>query len=209
MAQAGAWPRDAGTAFIAVSADQTRAQIYAEYGLRGDWTLGMEVTMPRGRRKPDLTQFIQHPVWRGAGGAIVSAGLAVELRETTAAQVFPSLKGEAEIALRAGLFWGKGFDTPLGNGWATLDAQAETIATTDWLATGPTYKLDAGLGIKPRKGLMLMGQAQYWRRGAEQSLRLESSAAWDIGRAQLVLSPSIGVIGARDPRLKLGLWVTF
>jgi hypothetical protein len=192
-----------------LSADQLRTQIYAEYGWGKDWTLGTEVSMPQGRRLPDISQFIQHPIWRGEGGAIASAGLAVELREPTAALAFPVLKGESEVAIRAGLFWGKGFETPIGGGWATVDAQLEHIVTTDWLAEGLVYKLDMGVGVQPMDRLKLMAQAQYWRRGALQALRLETGGAVALGPVQLVVSPSIGVIGAKDPRVKLGLWVEF
>ena len=209
QAQAGAWPREQGTVFVAVSADASRAQLYAEYGARNDWTLGAEVSMPKGRRLPDISQFAHHPIWRGAGGAILSAGLAAELRETTAATAFPALKGEAEIAVRGGLFWGKGFETPLGDGWATLDAQVEGIVTTDWLDAGPAVKLDAGLGIKPIAGLMVTAQAQYWRRDGMEELRLETGAAWTVGKAQLVAQPSIGVLGPSEPRVKIGVWMSF
>lgn len=209
IAQAGAWPRDKGQFFVALSADQLRSQIYAEYGWGKDWTLGTEVSMPQGRRLPDVSQFIQHPIWRGKGGAIVSAGLAVEVRETTAALAFPVLKGESEVVVRAGLFWGKGFDTPIGGGWATIDAQLEQIVTTDWLDEGFAYKLDMGFGVQPMERLKLMAQAQFWRRGDAQTLRLETGAAVALGPVQVVLSPSIGVIGAKDPRVKLGLWVEF
>lgn len=208
-AQAGAWPRAAGSVFIALSVDQSRAQLYAEYGLKGDWTMGGEVSMPQGRRLPDVSSFVQHPVWRGAGGAILSAGIAMEQRETQAAAVWPILKGEAELAIRAGLFWGKGFQSGWGDGWATVDMQVERLISIDWLGEGMTYKLDAGIGLKPTKRLLLMAQAQAWRRGRSQLLRLETSAGWAMGKTHLVLSPSVGVIGPKDPRLKLGLWVEF
>ncbi len=165
--------------------------------------------MPPGRRLPDVSQFIQHPLWRGKGGAVLSAGFAVELRETSAAVAFPVLKGESEIVARAGLFWGKGFPTPIGNAWATVDAQLEHIVTTDWLDQGMAYKLDMGVGVEPMQRLKLMAQAQYWRRGVTQSLRLETGAALALGPVQLVVSPSIGVIGAKNPRVKLALWVEF
>ena len=207
--QAGAWPREQGSFFIAVSADAGRSQLYAEYGARNDWTLGAEVSMPKNRRLPDVSQFMHHPIWRGAGGAILSAGLAMELRETSAAAAFPVLKGESEIAVRGGFFWGKGFQTRLGDAFATLDAQVEKIVTTDWLDTGPALKLDAGLGIKPISALMLTAQAQYWRRGAAEELRLETGAAWTVGKAQLVAQPSIGVLGPSDPRVKIGVWMSF
>jgi hypothetical protein len=135
--------------------------------------------------------------------------VAVELRETTAATTLPALKGTSEIAVRAGLFWGKGFETLIGNGWATVDAQVEHIVTTDWLGDGLAYKLDMGMGVQPIERLKLMAQVQYWRRGTSQTMRLEASAALALGPAQVVVAPSIGVIGAKNPRVKLGLWVEF
>jgi hypothetical protein len=210
QAQAGAWPRAQGDVFVALSADSMRAQLYAEYGLRNDWTLGIEVSMPhKGRRLPDVTQFLHRPIWRGSGGAILSTGVATEVRETTAAALIPMLKGEREIAMRAGLFFGKGFSTPVGDGWATLDGQVEQIVTMDWLDTGLTFKLDEGVGLKPIDTLMLTVQAQYWRRGEVTELRLETGAAWQFGPAQLVAQPSVGVMGPRDARVKIGVWMSF
>lgn len=207
-ALAGAWPRDQGSFFIALSADQTRSQVYAEYGTRGGWTLGTEVTMPRGRRLPDVSQFVQHLVWRNAT-QVLSAGLALDLRETTAALAYPQLKGTSETAIRVGLFWGKGFQTSFGDGWATIDAQVERLVTNDWLGEGLAYKLDIGVGIRPIDRLKLIAQAQLWQRAGTQNLRLETTAAWAIGATHIVLSPSMGVIGPKTPRLKLGLWAAF
>lgn len=207
-AQAGAWPRDQGSFFIALSADQIGSQIYAEYGMRGGWTLGTEVTMPRGRRLPDVSQFVQRHIWQ-KGPQTLSVGAAVELRETTAVLAFAALKGTSETVVRAGVFWGAGFASRFGDGWATMDAQVEKLVTTDWLGEGLTYKLDVGVGVKPLDRLKLIAQAQLWRRANTQNLRLETSAAWAVGPAQLVFAPSVGVIGPKAPRLRLGLWLEF
>lgn len=209
-AQAGAWPRGEGKLFFALDGDRNRTSLYAEYGLRGDWTMGTEVAMPKGRRLPDVTSFLHHPVWRGKGGAILSAGLAFEVRETVAAKSWAHLTGLEELALRAGLFWGKGFETPWGGAWATADLQVEQILTTDWLGAAQTVKLDLGLGLKPTDRVMLMAQAQGWqRKGGAVMLRLETTAAYRVGPAQIVLQPSVGLRGPRDPRLRLGLWLDF
>lgn len=207
---AGAWPRGEGKLFFALDTDRTRTNLYAEYGMRGDWTLGMEVAMPQGRRLPDVTSFVHHPVWRGKGGAILSAGLALEMRETVAAKSWPQLAGVEEVAVRAGLYWGKGFQTRWGSGWVTVDAQAERIVTKDWLGAAHSFKLDLGLGIKPYDRMLLMVQAQGWQRqGGKAVLRLETTAAYKIGPAQIVVQPSVGLRGPRDRRLKLGLWLEF
>lgn len=210
MSCAGAWPREAGTFFVALTADQSRAKIYAEYGLRDDWTIGVEATSPKDTRIPEVTSFVRHPILRFKSGAILSAGLAVEQRETQAAANYSELAGTKELALRLGLFWGKGFATHWGNAWATVEAQVEQLMTDDWLDAAKSLKLDATLGIKPADRLILFAQAQGWQRlGDDRSLRLETSAAWAIGQAHLVLSPSINLTGDRDARVKLGVWLKF
>jgi hypothetical protein len=40
-------------------------------------------------------------------------------------------------------------------------------------------------------------------------MRLETTAALAMGPTHLAVSPSIGVIGAKDRRIKLSLWVEF
>jgi hypothetical protein len=209
QAQAGAWPRAAGDVFIVLSQDAIRQQLYAEYGARNDWTLGVEVTMPKGRRLPDVSQFAHHPVWRGKGGAILSLGVAGDLREAAAANVDPLYDGVAEMTLRLGAFWGKGFATRWGDGWGTIDVQVERIVSTNWLDTGLAYKVDAGLGFKPWKPVMITAQAQYWRRDDDKSLRIETGAALSLGPAKFVVQPSVGVIGPKDRRIKMALWLEF
>jgi hypothetical protein len=209
QAQAGAWPREQGGVFIALSQDATQQKLYAEYGARNDWTMGGEVTMPKGRRLPDVSQFAHYPVWRGKGGAILSLGIAGDLREAAVATVDPLYDGVAEMTVRLGAFWGKGFQTGLGDGWATVDVQVERIVSTNWVNTGLAYKVDAGLGLKPIKQVMITAQAQYWRRDDDQFLRLEGGAALSLGPAKLVVQPSIGVIGPKDGRVKMALWLEF
>ena len=210
QAAAGAWPREAGHAFIDLSADAARAKLYAEYGLKGDFTVGIEVTHPKGRRLPDVVQFVHHPIHRFANGAILSGGVAYEVRETIAAGRMPELKGVAESAVRVGLFFGKGFSSRFGDGWMTLDGQVERVVTTDWLGQPYAFKLDATIGVKPVDRLIVFVQAQTYRRDPDpMSLRLEPAAALKFGRAQLVVSPSVALTGKRDPRVKLGLWPDF
>ena len=209
-AHAAAWPREAGHAFIDLSDDGYRRKLYAEYGLKGDLTMGVEVQMPRGRRLPDVLQFVRHPIHRFANGAILSGGLSWEVRETLAAGRDPSLKGTPETAVRAGLYLGRGFGKGWRSGWMELDAEVERVVTTDWLGQPWSGKLDATLGWKPTDRVLLYLQAQTYRRDPDPiSLRLEPAAAVKLGRAHLVVSPSVGVLGARDPRLKLGLWLDF
>ncbi len=210
QACAGAWPREAGHAFIDLSDDGYRSKLYAEYGLKNDITMGLEVTMPRNRRLPDVVQFVQHPIWKFANGAILSGGVAYELRETTAAGRLPGLKGVSESAVRGGLFFGKGFGSGHKAGWMEVDVQVERIVTQDWLGQPWSGKFDATLGWKPGDRALFYVQAQTYRRDPDPvSIRVEPTAALKLGRSHLVVSPSFGVKGPRDPRLKLGLWLDF
>ena len=209
-AGAGAWPRGQGHAFFDLSADSGRQKLYAEIGLAHDFTVGVEVTHPRGRRLPDVLNFIRHPIHRFANGAVLSGSLAFDLRETYAAARRPDLRGVEETAVRAGLLFGKGFESGLGSGWMEVDAEVERVVTTDWLGQPFAYKLDATLGVKPTERLIVFVQAQTYRRDPDaMSLRLEPAVAFGIGRTHLVVSPSVAVTGARDPRVKVGLWVEF
>lgn len=209
-AMAGPWPRDKGAGFAAITMDGTRQQVYAEYGFAEDWTLGLEVTRSEGHAIPSFAGFVQHPVWRGQGGAILSAGLALEYRESLAARSWAHMAGTKEIALRAGLFWGKGFQSRWGNGWMVIEAQAERVITQDWIGARHSGKLDATIGLAPTDRVKVMVQAQGWiRQGGRPMLRIEPAAAVKFGRAHLVAAPSVGVLGPRDPRLKLGLWLDF
>jgi hypothetical protein len=206
----GAWPRETGQFFFSLSTDQERAKIYAEYGLGRDWTVGVEATEGAKGRLPILSAFVMHPLWRGSGGAIVSAGVGGILRETYAAEAYAHLEGLPELAASVRLSWGKGYESRWGNGWYALDAQVEKVMSEDWAVRGLTYKLDATIGLKPYERLMVMVQAQGWASASgERVLRLEPSAAFALGKVQLVASPSIGVVGAADPRVKLAVWLTF
>ncbi|MFN3823079.1 MAG: hypothetical protein ACK4RN_03780 [Pseudorhodobacter sp.] len=207
---AGPWPRDKGAGFVAISSDGTRQQIHAEYGIGADWTLGVEATRAKGHAQPSVAGFVHHPVWRGKGGAILSAGLAVETRESLAARSWAHMAGTGELAVRAGLFWGKGFESRWGNGWMVLEAQVERVVTKDWIGARHSGKLDATIGLSPHDRIKLMVQAQGWmRQGGKPQLRIEPAAAVKFGRAHLVAAPSVGVLGPRDARVKLGLWLDF
>jgi len=209
-AVAGPWPRDKGAGFVAISADGMHRQIFVEYGIGADWTLGVEATRRKGHRDPALVGFVRHAFWRGEQGAILSAGLGIEGRESHAARFWAHMAGTRELAVRAELSWGKGFQSRWGVGWMMVEAQLERVLTEDWIGARHSGKLDATIGVTPTDRIKVMVQAQGWmRQGGRPMLRIEPAAAVRIGRAHLVAAPSIGVMGPRDPRLKLGLWLEF
>lgn len=210
VACAGPWPRDRGAGFVALSSDGRQHQLYAEYGIGHDWTAGIEIKQDRKDKLPTITNFLHRPVWRGKA-AILSAGLALERRETLAARSWPHLAGLQEMAIRGGLFWGRGFQGHWGDGWMTLEAQIERVITEDWFGAAHSLKLDATFGLKSTGRLLLMVQAQGWKRQYNpMKLRIEPAIALRLGRAHVTAAPSVEILAPRpDPRFKLGLWFEF
>ncbi|MBL4917405.1 hypothetical protein [Szabonella alba] len=208
--QAGPWPRDRGDGFIALTTDGMRRQVYAEYGIGFDLTLGVEVTQIRGHAYPVIAGFVRRPLWRGKGGWILSMETGLESRESHAARSWAHMAGTRELAARAGLSWGRGFESRWGDGWMVVDAQVERVLTIDWIAARHSAKLDATIGIAWGERLKLMLQAQGWmRQGGSPLVRIEPAVAFRLGPAHLLAAPSVGVVGPRDPRFKLGLWLEF
>lgn len=203
-AAAGPWPREEGETFLALTGRAGKAELYAEYGLRAGLTLGAEVRMPEGRRLPDVDVLARHLLWRGQGGAVVSAFAGAGLRGV-------EVEGVTETAqvLRGGLAWGRGFASPLGQGWVSVVAEAQSgegPLVPAWRAV----KVDATAGVRPGGRWLAMVQVQgHHRAGQATDLRVEPSLGLELGRATLLLSPSLGLTGPADPRLAAGLWLRF
>lgn len=215
-AWAGAWPREAGTAFV--SAGQTFStggrnlvaaladlrsfsSLYAEYGLTPDITLGAELSHARSL-DAGLTAgmvFVRRPVWRTETGQIVSIEIGAGTRDD----------GEdlRESRLRAGLSWGLGFESRWGAGWTGVDASAEMrVPSRDMV-----YKADFTAGIKPNDRLMLIGQVQTGLYpGADPLIRLAPSVVRRFGKStHIQIGVEAGVLGDDAVGLKLATWWTF
>lgn len=203
-AAAGPWPRERGEGFVALTGRAGVAELYGEYGLTAGLTLGVQATLPQGRRLPDLDLTARHLIWRGAGGAVVSAFAGAGLRGV-------EVEGMTETAqvLRGGLGWGRGFASALGPGWVSVVAEAQAGAgplVPAWRAV----KVDATAGVRPGGRWLAMIQVQgHHRAGQGADLRLEPSLGLETGRATLVLSPSVALRGPADARLTAGLWLRF
>lgn len=203
-AVAGPWPRAEGEAFLSLKGRAGLAELYGEYGLRDGFTLGLEVRMPEGRRLPDVDVLTRLLLWQGQGGAVLSVFAGAGLRGV-------EVEGYAETAqvLRGGLGWGRGFASPLGPGWVSLEVEAqagEGPLVPAWRAV----KVDATAGVRPGGRWLAMVQVQgHHRAGQGTDLRVEPSLGLEAGRATLVLSPSVALRGAADPRLSAGVWLRF
>jgi len=202
MAHAGAWMREAGTGFYALSGtvnerlDQSFSA-YLEYGLRPTLTIGADIdlSMPHGSAVSGSGRvFLQRPLRQGTWRASYRLGIG-------AADVGGTLEpfGSLGLSLGRGLDWHKG-------GWANVDLRLD-MGTEDV----SRIKLDTTLGLSVGARSQAMLQ-----------LFLESDTD---GNAIATLSPSfvfrpkpdgtawLVAVEAKskeaDLGLKLGLWRDF
>ncbi|MDF0603830.1 hypothetical protein P1J78_24255 [Psychromarinibacter sp. C21-152] len=115
--------------------------------------------------------------------------------------------GVDEAAALAGLSWGRGFTTGLGDGWAAVDSTLHyRFGTGDIVA-----KTDATLGLKPRDGLQVFVQFQAGRYpGNAPYLRAVPSLAWEFSPGRHVeVGVPVGLVGDNAVGLKIGAWLEF
>jgi hypothetical protein len=211
-AQSGAWPRDAGTTFVALSftakADRTTmatsgfpednySALYLEHGVTPRLTLGLDSGYAKDGTYAALA-FARRPIASGAGPNVfaISAGLGVT-----------NLGGQSDTVSMVGLHFGRGLATRLGGGWVALD----TSARYRILQRNAVVKADLtlGLAVQPRTKLMLQFQAGQYP-GSDAFLRVVPSVARKFGRNMHVeLGLEVGAIGDRQIGLKLGTWLEF
>jgi hypothetical protein len=216
QASAGAWPREKGRAFVALShtaSTPTRtllapttdlrgySGIFAEYGLTERWTIGVDAGIGSGNDDSASTAlvFVRRPVWSGDGGGRIAADFGIGTQDDEAFG--------RQVRLRPGLAWGRGFESRYGNGWFGIEAAAELRLPGNDLV----LKADGTAGIKPNENWMLIFQVQSGRYPDEPALvRLAPSAVRRInGTASLQLGVNAAVVGDDAIGVKLGLWLEF
>ena len=157
---------------------------------------------------------------RGEGQAIVFARTTVGPQSPTRRQAlelgFGARLDEDQVprpALRAGLSWGRGFETRFGPGWLALDGSVTGYGSlaTIGMDEGLALKLDTTLGVRPGEDSQATLQVFWSRSGEEEAaLRVVPSYARRLrggtfGRVGLVLgtgaAPSLGV--------KVGIFTEF
>ncbi|WP_172331628.1 hypothetical protein [Mangrovicoccus sp. HB161399] len=236
-APGGAWPRGKGHAFLSFAYEETVEQgtgkaalgfggtmpeeepesfgfssVYAELGVTGRLTLGIDAGMDHG---PDTYQAILFASlsvtpaeWRHQIALEFGMGQRDYPADSNDAANLADLRpGGTERVLRPGLSWGMGFGTPFGNGWTAVDARLELRMTHD----DAIPKIDTTIGIAPGKRSLAYLQLQYsdypdnppnWRlvptyvfRPVEW-LALESALLWDAE-------------GGDRAGLRAGIWLEF
>jgi hypothetical protein len=150
-AMAGAWLRQAGTAFVELSGQVTEpdeygfygldAGLYAEYGVNERLTLGVDAGHDMLRVSKALV-FIRLPL----GG---------EARKTKLAMEFGAGQIGEETALRPGLSVGRGIRLWDRNGWLNADGRVVLAGGTRTLETDLTF----GLSVTGRAKVILQLQA--------------------------------------------------
>ena len=199
-AQAGAWPREAGTTFVALSftakADRTTmattgfptdsyTALYLEHGLTPKLTLGLDA----GRAKEGsytALAFARWPFWKDTG---------------------PNVSGQSDTVSMLGLSFGRGLTTRFGGGWIALDTSARYRISQ----RNVVLKADLTLGLTVQEVTKLMLQFQAGQYpGDDTYLRIAPSVARKFGRNKYVeLGLEAGVIGDSRVGLKLGTWLEF
>lgn len=185
-AEAGAWPRGKGHAFLSFSYEETVEQgagkaalgfggtleeepesfgfssVYAEVGVSPRLTLGIDAGMDHG---PDTYQAIVFASlnvtpaeWRHQVALEFGIGQRDYPADSFDAANLADLQpGGTERVFRPGLSWGMGFGTPIGNGWMAVDARLELRMTHD----DAIPKIDTTIGLAPGEKSLAYLQLQY------------------------------------------------
>lgn len=219
-AQSSPWPRDPGGAFISLSAEQDRDDnrytgLYAEYGLSPRYTLGVEIGYTNVGETSGLI-WLQRTLDKGEGPNRFSASIGLGAVERDG-RLFP--------VGQIGAGWGRGFETPIGGGWITVEGrvkiaggmdlvvltQALTPTEDSYLTPETVAKGEMTFGLRPTDNLMVINQLRLERRPDEAfSAKLASSVVHDlIGPVKMELGVILPMTGAGEQAVKIGSWLEF
>ncbi len=226
IAVAGAWPREPGGVFAAISRETTVARnafseeemvanggridaahysaLYAEVGLTRRLTFGLDLGEADTENSRTNIVFLRAalspPEWRHA----LAAELGIGNRKIA---TFGRYRGTTETLLRPGISWGYGFESRAGPGWINLDLKAELRQTTKEAA----YKADLTIGVAPNDLWLAYIQFQGSDYpGADPALRLAPTLVRKV-RPWLSLETALllDVEGGDRMGVKVGVWFEF
>ena len=224
VSHAGAWPRGEGNGFAVLSLESTYdrsaltwddpseepplarnyLKFYGEYGLTDRYTLGVELEQDylfvQRQGIVFLTASIVPQDWVNRISVELGAG---ERR----GQFGPRGQEECEPVVRPALYYGRGFETRWGQGWAGADLKAEHRFDSEETA----YKLDLTLGVNHGDDTLHYAQIQSAKfEGEDTAARLLLSRVSRVNRvlwletgllAGLVTDDSVGI--------RIALWAEF
>ena len=172
VVHAGAWTRAKGDSFVARSAryfttstaaadgaafSKNNSNIYVEFGLTDDMTIGVEHDSGAGS-SADFTEevetsrfFMRRNLWRSKGGAVLSSEVSNGLIFTSG----DSIQAPIRLENRTRLLFGMGFDSAiLGSGWfdGALGVRGYAGRATDEL------RAEATVGFHPVEDWLVMTQ---------------------------------------------------
>ncbi|MDX1785729.1 MAG: hypothetical protein R3210_06335 [Roseovarius sp.] len=203
QALAGPWLRDAGRGFLSYSVTLEDAQaygaaggygtIYAEYGLRSNLTLGLDLgSDERGQYK---------------AFAFAVLPLLSQSRDTKVTAEFGLGMIDDEAVARPGIATGRSFELLDRFGWMSIETRAEIGIESGDVAV----KTDLTLGYNPGPRSKWMVQLQHGRSLADPGyLRVVPSVVIEThpGR-HIEFGVTAGIRNAAAFGIKFGVWRTF
>lgn len=206
-ALAGAWLREPGNSFLAVSSttrtqtdyflSNTDSSIYFETGVLKNLTLGADLNFTS-QKDGHIIAFLRRPLGATDGQNRLAYELGIGARQRMQ---------NKDAVVKLGLSFGRGFETVIGNGWIAVDSSFEYKTPS-----GDTLvKLDAtfGVSISPRFKAMLQIQSMY-RSEDNSSVDIIPSLLWEIRPKSYLLmgvesrQSQVDMIG-----IKVGFWREF
>ena len=199
LGNAGAWPREHGTVYLAFSEIMTvnslgvprRFQsLYAEYGLSPQLTLGFDGFRSGSGESTETFLFLSFPLHTN--------NLRNRYALTFAIGEHADLTGAPAPALRIGLNWGRN----IGSSWLAIN----NFATFRKASDTPLLKLDAtwGYHFSDHIDLMLNLRAEIYD-GATSKIEIAPGLTWQTGVGNRIeVGLSIGAAEHREYGLKIG-----
>ena len=208
-ASAGPWLRDRGASYLSFSIEAPQEgdgylSLYGERGLRPWLTLGVDTGRSAGSGEGQALVFARTTLGPQSDASRQSFEMGLGARLDDDGEVLP--------ALRAGLSWGRGFESRLGPGWVAVDGSVTgygSFATAG--EEGLAVKLDTTLGVRPGANSLATLQL-FWSQSGEDeaAVRLVPSYGRRLwGETFGQIGVVIGSGAAPELGVKIGLSTEF
>lgn len=224
VALAGAWPRGKGNVFTVLSLESTYdrsaltwddpseeppltrnfLKFYGEYGLTDRYTLGVELEQDYLFAQQQGIAFLTASIVPEDWKTRISVELGAGQRKGRFGR---RGRDDSEPIVRPALYYGRGFDTRWGQGWAGADFKAEYRVDNAETA----YKLDLTLGISHADETLYYGQIQSAKFPDEDAAaRLLLSRVSRVNRVFWLESGLIaGLVTDESVGFRIALWAEF
>ncbi|KAF0675295.1 hypothetical protein PMES_02416 [Profundibacterium mesophilum KAUST100406-0324] len=201
---AGPWPRERGSTFLSFTqgyeedAGSSYGSAYAEYGLSDVYTAVLRWGHD-GRRGRAATASIRRPVGRPDKTNRFAVELGLGARKP------PRHRPDA-VLLRAGLHWGRGFESRFGSGWST----AALSVTRASRSPKEIRKLDLTLGLNIPNGRHLIAELWIHQQEDETSATLAPSYVHELrDGVKVQIGASYGLDRSGSAGIFTSGWVEF